>query len=287
MINVKKMQIKLSSYKDRLERVTDHIYDNLDQDIDLNHLAEVACMSPFHWHRIYHAVYGETIAATVRRLRLARAAADLTNTVKPVKEIAEHAGFKNLQAFSRLFKQTYGLPPASYRERGNHTIFERSINEEDPSMYDMEIKDFDRRRVASIPHKGPYINIGQTFDKMFGALGGRPLDWSKTFMIGIYYDDPSSVPENELRSAAGVIVNDDFDMGDDLEETHIEQGRCAVLHYKGPYTDMQKAYNWLFGTWLVSSGEEAGNEPCFEVYLNNPREVSPQDLLTDIYLPLK
>ena len=62
-----------ASYVKRLTRVTSYIYDHLDDDLDLQNLAEVAALSPYHWHRVYHAIYGETVAATVKRLRLQRA----------------------------------------------------------------------------------------------------------------------------------------------------------------------------------------------------------------------
>lgn len=49
---------------------------------------------------------------------------------------------------------------------------------------------------------------------------------------------------------------------------------------------MRAAYQWLYGQWLVQSGFEAANSPVFEEYLNNPRGTPPEQLLTDIYLPL-
>lgn len=48
------------TYEKRLKRVTDHIHAHLDDELDLDKLAEVACMSAYHWHRIYRAVLGET-----------------------------------------------------------------------------------------------------------------------------------------------------------------------------------------------------------------------------------
>lgn len=63
-----------ASYETRLNRVVDYIYDHLEEDIRLDRLAEVACLSPYHWHRIYAASRGETVATTVKRLRLHRAA---------------------------------------------------------------------------------------------------------------------------------------------------------------------------------------------------------------------
>ncbi len=60
-----------------------------------------------------------------------------------------------------------------------------------------------------------------------------------------------------------------------------------MLRHKGPYSDMKAAYDWLFGEWLVQSGREVADAPVPEDYLNNPRDVPPTELLTDICLPLK
>src|SRR5471032_3101520 len=87
-------------YEARLSRVLDHIYDHLDEPLDIDRLAEIACMSPYHWHRIYQAMYGETVATTVRRLRLHRAAGYLANCSTPIAEIAERSGYSSLQSFS-------------------------------------------------------------------------------------------------------------------------------------------------------------------------------------------
>ena len=75
-------------YGERMERVTAYVFDHLDDDLDLDKLAEIACLSPYHWHRIYHAMKGETITATVRRLRLHRASGWLANTGMPTEDIA-------------------------------------------------------------------------------------------------------------------------------------------------------------------------------------------------------
>jgi AraC-like DNA-binding protein len=73
----------LSDYADRLERVAVYLAENLDRQVELTRLAEVACFSPFHFHRIYHALQGETVAETVRRMRLHRAAVELIEGESP------------------------------------------------------------------------------------------------------------------------------------------------------------------------------------------------------------
>ena len=74
-----------SDYAVRLERVVRWLADHLDDSLDLDHLAEVACLSPHHFHRVYHAMQGETAAETVRRLRLHRAAVELITGELPCR----------------------------------------------------------------------------------------------------------------------------------------------------------------------------------------------------------
>ena len=113
----------IASHEARLGRVTAYIYDHLEDEIDLQRLAGIACLSPWHWHRIYHAIQGETIAATVKRLRLHRAAGYLAQTDLPIETIAGKAGYGSVQAFTRRFKADYGLPPAQFRKNGSHARF--------------------------------------------------------------------------------------------------------------------------------------------------------------------
>jgi AraC family transcriptional regulator len=273
-------------YGDRLGRVTAHIYEHLDEDIDLDRLAEVACLSAYHWHRIYHAVHGETVTQTVRRLRLHRAAGLLAHSRTPIAEIAERSGYPNLQSFTRVFRAAYGLPPARYRRSGQHTLFQPSTAEVG-SMHEVNIVEMPAMRALSVAHTGSYMDIGQAFDRLYGWLGARRLIGPGVRSIGVYLDDPSIVPEERLRSRACAVIDAAVAAESPVEWTEIAGGTHAVLRHRGPYATMKAAYQWLYGDWLVHSGREAAHAPCFEVYLNNPRDTAPADLLTEIYLPLK
>jgi AraC family transcriptional regulator len=185
------------------------------------------------------------------------------------------------------------LPPAQYRNQGGHTRFQFHNKEEEVAMYDVTIKTIPASPAATIAHIGSYMQISQAFEPLYGWFGARNLLGSDTRSqipdprsIGIYYDDPACVPEEQLRSRAGIIVNEDFTFEAPLEPAEIAAGPYAVLRYQGPYADMKAAYQWLYGVWLVKSGKEPGNAPAFEEYINNPRDTPPTELLTDIYLPL-
>ncbi|WP_423067720.1 AraC family transcriptional regulator [Devosia sp. CN2-171] len=276
--------MSLQSYETRVNRVTAFIYDHLDEALDLDRLADVAAMSRWHWHRVYSAMRGETVAAAVRRLRLQRAAALLVNGEDSVEDVARRSGYDNLQSFTRIFSDAYGMPPARYRKEGSHAAFNPAHNGAPTLHYDIEVRHVPARRLVVQPHTGSYMNIGKAFGELFGRLGMLGLVTGNSRMIGAYLDDPSAVEEGKLRSLAGALIEGPAPVG--METYDVEARDYAVLRYKGPYSDMRAAYNWMFGTWLPQSGREAADVPVLEEYLNNPRDTPPAELLTDLYLPL-
>ena len=275
-----------AGYEERIGRVIAYVFDHLDDELDLNRLADIACLSPHHWHRVYTAMRGETIAATVKRLRLSRAAAFLAQTSLSVDTIARRSGYPNVQSFTRIFKAVYGMPPAMYRRQGTHMQFHSTTNGSPDVMYDITIKTVQPMTAISVEHIGPYMEIGRAFDTLFGVLATRKLIGPDVRMIAIFYDDPTTVAASKLRSRAGVVKDQHITVDAPLELTKIAGGDYAILRHKGPYADMKAAYDWLYGTWLQQSGRAPGNAPSFEMYLNSPRDTAPTELLTDIYVPL-
>ncbi len=274
-----------ASYEDRINRVTAYIYEHLDEPLDLDRLADVAAMSPWHWHRVYSAMRGETVAAAVRRLRLMRAADELANTKATVEAIARRSGYANVQSFTRIFGDAYGMAPAQYRREGTHTAFNPGQDAAPTSHYDVQVVGLEPLTVVTEPHAGSLMSIGMAFDRLFGRLGSAGLLAPGTRMLSIYLDDPSAVPEEKLRSLAGAVLPSAPPM--ELPATTTRAGNYAKLRHKGPYADMRASYAWMFGTWLPQSGRDPADAPVLEEYLNSPRDTPPADLLTDLYLPLR
>ena len=274
-------------YESRLRRVSAYIHGHLDEELDMERLAEIACMSSYHWHRIYRAIYGETAAATIKRLRLHRAAADLARTDLDVGHIAKRSGYPNLQSFNRIFKSVYGMPPARYRKEGSHTIFEPASQGRITAMFDVTLRTIPSIALIGVAHSGSYMDISRAFETLFGTLHARGQARPDMRMIGVYLDDPDIVPAEKLRSYACIAASAEMPAEEPLERRILDGGDYAVLRHKGPYADMYQAYQWLYGVWLPASGRQLRDALMFEEYLNNPREVPPTELLTDIYMPLQ
>lgn len=275
------------SYEARIRRVLDYIFDNPAGDHSLDKLADVAAMSRFHWHRVFHAMTGETCAQVSRRIRLHRAACWLIEGEHPLARIAEDCGYGSHQSFTRAFGEAYGQSPTSFRKRGKLDPAFSTTPEGEQEMYNVDMKTHPARRLLALPHKGPYMEVGKAFEALVATISARNRWPDVRGMVGVYYDDPSAVAEADLRSHAGVIVTDMAAGEDGLEEVTLAGGRFAVLHFKGPYAGLPKAYLYLYGAWLSASGEEPRNAPSFEVYLNDPGDTAPEELLTDICMPIE
>ena len=128
--------------------------------------------------------------------------------------------------------------------------------------------------------------IGRAFNKLYRWAQARDTLKDITGVIGIYDDDPFAIPEKHLHSRACLMFETDLKLEPPFSKVEIRGGLCAVLRHQGPYADMRLAYQWLYGQWLLQSGQQVANAPVFEVYLNHPRDTAPADLLVDIYLPL-
>lgn len=276
-----------TDYQERLSRVVAYIHDHLDEPLDLNRLAEVAHLSAFHWHRVYQALYGETIAATVRRLRLHRATGYLANTALPIAQVARKCGYPNVQSFTRAFNSLFGTSPSRYRAEGSHVVFRQGVAQPAAAGYTVEVRHVPEVRLAGMAHRGAYMRVGKAFEMAYTRMAAQGLVRPEARWMAVYYDDPFAVPEAQLQSRAGLSLPPGHTAPvPPLETFSLGGGPCAVLRHQGPYATMRAAYQWLFGRWLVQSGHEAADLPVFEDYLNNPRDTAPADLLTDIYLPL-
>jgi AraC family transcriptional regulator len=141
--------------------------------------------------------------------------------------------------------------------------------------------------VAALPYVGPYMEIGQVFERLFAWAAGRSLMGPQTRTLGIYYDDPNAIPPERCRSEACLLLPDGATPEGEAQTRIIAGGRYACIVHKGPYAELENAYRWLYHVWLPPSGEEPADQPIVEEYLNNPREHPPSEWLTEIRLLLK
>ena len=95
-------------------------------------------------------------------------------------------------------------------------------------MFDVTIRSFPTRQAVTLAHRGSYQHIGRAFEQVGAWFALRGLLTASNRMVGIYYDDPAAVQESELRSAAGIIVENIPAVDPPYEVTTIAGGEYAV-----------------------------------------------------------
>ena len=153
-------------------------------------------------------------------------------------------------------------------------------------MHEVEIRDLPSHHIVGLPHTGPYMTIGVSFDRLYAWASKQGLISPDTRCFAIYYDDPESVKPEELRSFAGLMLDRNVVEDGAVRVVDIPGGRHAVVRHQGPYAELGAVYRWLYGEWLPVSGRQLRDALMFEDYLNNPRDTAPTGLLSDIYMPL-
>jgi len=295
----------LQVYKQRMIEVLVHIQQNLDQDLPLEELAGLAHFSPYHFHRVFRGMIGESVKSHIRRLRLERAATRLKSSLAPVTQLAFDAGYETHEAFTRAFKAMFGLAPSQYRTSMNINRAHRSGSDdrvhfqegsriEDFELFhhgvtnmDVAIKKIGAMNVAFIRHVGPYMQCGQAWGKLCAGLGPKGMLGPNSAFIGLCHDDPDVTPADKIRYDACVTVPKSFKPDGDLAVQSISGGDYAVMTHRGPYEKLNESYALLMGQWLPQSGRELRSAPCFEIYRNSPEQTAPEDLVTDIHVPLE
>jgi len=105
---------RIELYK-RLSRAMDVLRSRFCGTVSLDQLAAEACLSKYHFLRLFRQAYGLSPYQYIQELRIEKARDLLTDTVISVADIADILGFDNSQSFSRLFFQKMGLYPTQYR----------------------------------------------------------------------------------------------------------------------------------------------------------------------------
>ena len=102
----------------KIKEALEYIDNHLDEAMNLEIIAGRFHFSPYYFHRMFSVIVGKTMAVHIRDRRLMLACKQLTSTNASVLEIGLACGYNSAQAFSRAFRDRYGLPPGEYRKQG-------------------------------------------------------------------------------------------------------------------------------------------------------------------------
>ena len=281
----------MKDYQIKLNKVFRYIEQHLNQPIKLEELASVACLSPYHFHRIFTACTGETLNNYIRRTKVELAANRLLFTDDDVTIIGLEAGYETPAAFGKAFKQRFGVAPGVFRKLNQPELLRQQAQfmiMEDNTVTP-EIKNQPNITVLYVRKTGPYDKAAEeAWGTLMGYAYSNQLMEKETKRIGIPRDNPDITDEDRLRYDACITVDRDIKPGGDISTQEIAGGKYAVFLHKGSYYDLGDTYQKIFSGWVMQSDAKLRDEPPYEIYLNrDPRRTKPENLRTEIYIPIE
>jgi AraC family transcriptional regulator len=262
----------------------------VDEPLRLHALSAVAGISAFHLQREFTRAVGHSPARRVQLLRLKRASMRLVfQPDRPITDVAFEAGYQNAESFTRAFQKQVGQSPSEFRRAPAwpkwRALFSFPSTAEPVSMK-VEIVQFPETPVAAIEHFGSTANIYESTRKLIEWRKRNRLSPQSGHTYGVHYDMRVHA---ESGYRLDICVSFDREVKPNPEGVVAKVmpgGRCACVRYKGSREYIPVAAP-LFNEWLPKSGEQLRDFPLFFHYVNVGPDVSEQEMITDVYLPLR
>ena len=301
------MQI-YSRQRHNINRVINHVRSHVDHPTSLASLADIACISKYHFVSVFHDHCGETPFEFLSRVRLEHAIDNLVyKPDQPITEVALNSGYSNPQAFSRAFRQRYTISPRSYRQANSWRFDQfpqnqmemefKNLNLELPKLYlthnAVGIRHIADTRLAYIRHIGLYDDadyrhkINSSYNKLIHWAKQKGVWTEDINLIGIVPNHPAITPAKYCTFDVAVTVCENFKEDDLVSMQHISASSCAVLQLSATHGAVHTAWDWLISEWLPNSGLVREQRiPCFQRFTRGYSSCVSANIEIELWMPV-
>ena len=276
------------AYVERVNLAIDYVMSHLEEPLRLDRVAKAAYLSPFHFHKVFRVMVGETLADFVKRHRLEKALTvmALAARKRSLTQIALESGFASSSDFSRCFRQRFGVPPGVFdidRWRSGHKAeleaivegevgrlhVERLPARDNPDGFGVRIRELPARTVAYIRVANPYRG-----DAVVKAVG-RLVAWAERHgladgqWLGYQWENPEIVSLEECAYYVAVEA-EAFAARGEIGRYRFPAMTVAEVEVRGGLDLELRALQWMYGCWLPRYAYVPDDQPGFEAWIGRP-----------------
>ncbi|WP_338395451.1 AraC family transcriptional regulator [Fulvitalea axinellae] len=277
-------------YKIRLDLVFEYIDNNLDGDLSLKTISEIAFFSPYHFHRIFKYLTGETLNHYILRRRIEKSVPRLLHTDRSIIELAFKYGFSDKASFSKAFKKFYRVSPTEFKKQNSKKfrpiqqleskLVQTDLNYEEYHIAvdklrnwiqknaDIEVKTVPQLNFAyksTIGIKNPRVVFKELmrWGKENKAIGKSPK------LMAVYHNNLRITEVKKVRSDRGIIIDKMVHTEPGISIKTVKECKCVVGSLNIQLYDFEKAWVGLF-IWLDDHGYTRSDQSPFDIYYNKP-----------------
>jgi len=238
-----------------------YIEQNYNDNLTLEELSKVASFSKYHFHRIFKSIVNENLSDYIRRVILQSTTLKFKTNQK-ITQIALTSGYETNASFSKTKKGLKMLKP--------------------------KFVELEPIEILYVRKTGDYTkSCGEAWQIILDFITNQNIKDKVIMRIGIGHDNPNVTATDKLRCDACIVLNDKkIKPNGEVLGKGIDGGKYAMFLHIGSYEKLKSVYDEI-GDWIVDSNIELRNIPMFEKYLDiDPREIKPENLKTEIYIPI-
>lgn len=278
-------------YLEEVNRAIEYIESNVSDGIGLKEISASSNLSKYHFHRVFKSIIGNTSKNYLTRLRLQKSSFLLKNTTKKIKDIAFDCGYSSPETFTRAFKSLFSITPSQFRisireEVKNKQVAYLNTSLKNLSVSDPKIVTIEDLNLAYVRHFGDYSKVSISFQKLMLWASANEKLKLHPINLGIKHDNPDLAENSTIRFDACLLTKTEIKPEGEIGYKKIKGGKFAVFRYTGPYETIYSVYDYIYNVCLFQYGWELRDEVTFEWYINSPPKYTPDQLVTDFYLPI-
>ena len=291
-----------------INKVKNYIAENLGSDMPLSKLAQIANFSPFHFQRLFKSIVNETPKQYIKRLRLEAAAHYIVlNDDTTILKVALLYGFTSLEAFSRAFKNYYGLSPDNFRREKednimsilqtktnldqhqgiDHTAFISDFIDKDSLELEIDITKTSPAKIIYIPITlGKFETLDNSFKTIKNWAGARGIITPRSEVFGLMKDFPAFTALDKCRFQTCVSVDELPEVAGEIMSMELPSLVCATFKVYGGIHEIIKAIMWVKTHWLPDKGYKIRHFPVKLIPLSDPTHSHLHNISYQIYLAI-
>ncbi len=290
----------------RINRVMNFARNSASKTLSLGNMADVACLSQYHFSRVFADHCQETPLAYVSRMRMEQSVSSLMyHPDLSITSIAFEAGFSSSQAFSNAFLRRFGISPRNFRNRNMYFSKDVPFNQAphmlekpEPSEnvlnytrnWDVKLKTLPATRLAYVRQRSAYFSPNSELCDVFSIL----IDWAKqnnlwgenTSIIGVCPDNAAITPPQFCQYDVGIPVEHGVDEDEIVSIQNIPSATLARLTVRGPLPVVREGWKWLISEWLPKSGMVLADHAFYEIFQGSSFSETGNIIEGDLCVPV-
>ncbi len=245
-----------------------YVESHLSGELSLEAIADVVGVSRFHLSRAFSTTLGSSLASYVRGRRLSEAARQLAAGAPDILAVALDSGYGSHEAFTRAFRQQFGVTPEQIRQRGHTEGVEL--------MGPIRMNEHATKAIAPtrIAREGALLIFG--LGQRYRSNAGIPSQWDRfvpylgtigeqigkeTYGVICNPDDAGS-----FEYVCGVLVREFPDEPAEFSRIRIPPQTYAVFAHHEHVSSVGASWSAIWEHGIAEAGHTASDGPAFERY---------------------